>query len=277
MGRLLLALLGVNAFEQGESVVAALKHKHSFVDQGEYSCPLTGSQPFARDEEANFCSGWIRGVCCSSELLAALQPVVQDAARRHAPTCPGCAKNWEAAVCALACSPEVVQPSPQAFRAVLSVDFCEEFDSSCESVQSRGYDLATGGCARAVALVSQFFGPTELELVHRSSLDIRASTQNCERERRPRFSAGFVQLTPQVEVGPFVPARHRGSDQMASILVFALYSALSTFGALVTVYALGSLLVRRCRQVEVLPQKEPVGLGDFQWDTVQRPMAVARL
>jgi hypothetical protein len=253
-GRLaILFLWPTAAFESVEAVVMAMKHylppgqkakvrapyaRHPFVLPGQVAsvpsttCGLTGEEPAEEKvdpQESSFfdhssralCAGWSRDVCCSKELLAALEPVVMAEAS-HA--CTGCAKNLEAAVCTLVCSPEAVQPSAKAFSAQLTTAYCEAAQDACDKVNP---------CERAVDLVSQFFGPITLDLVASSPLATVPPYESCETSNEGQGLLGR---------GSTIPSHHRSSLYVMSIWREATSSVIITSVIVLGLYCVAMFL-----------------------------------
>jgi hypothetical protein len=252
-GRLaILFLWPITAFESVEAVVMAMKHyfppgekakrgaphaRRSFVlpavaSAPSTTCGLTGEEPaeekvdplesslFDHSSSA-LCAGWSRDVCCSKELLAALEPVVMAEASH---TCTGCAKNLEAAVCTLVCSPEAVQPSAKAFSAQLTSAYCEAAQDACDKVNP---------CERAVDLVSQFFGPITLDLVASAPLATIPPYESCESSNEGQGLFGR---------GSAIPSHHRSSLYVMNIWREATSSVMITSVIVLGLYCVGVFL-----------------------------------
>lgn len=250
-GRLFLLLcssLHVVAFESVEAVVAALisnafsslthatTHPKQLLLTGvsqEVSsafCGLTGEEPFEAEGEpvgsavgggpGLLCAGWTRGVCCSADLLTALQPAILA---QSATNCPGCTQNLEAAVCAIACSPELVRPSAQAFKAELSSGYCVKAASACDEVNP---------CEKAVEIMSNFFGPIELSIVGQSSVGMVPPAETCE----------FTDDSHVMGGKRVIPSQHRSSRHVMTIWREASNHALTTFVFVLVLYCVGLLL-----------------------------------
>jgi hypothetical protein len=252
-GRLVILFLWpAAAFESVEAVVMAMKHyfpagdkakaraphaRRSLVLTGVAStpsttCGLTGEEPAEEkvDPQASsffdhssraLCAGWSRDVCCSKELLAALEPVVMAEASH---TCTGCARNLEATVCTLVCSPEAVQPSAKAFSAQLTTAYCEAAQDACDKVNP---------CERAVDLVSQFFGPITLDLVASSPLATVPPYESCESSNEGQGLLGR---------GSTIPSHHRSSLYVMNIWREATSSVMITVVIVMCIYCVGMFM-----------------------------------
>jgi len=218
--------------------VHAAHPRHSFVLPGVASvpsttCGLTGEEPAEEKvdpQESSFfdhasgalCAGWSRDVCCSRELLAALEPVVRAESGR---ACTGCAKNLEATVCTLVCSPEAVQPSAKAFSAQLTTAYCEAAQDACDKVNP---------CEKAVDLVSQFFGPITLDLVASTPLATVPPYESCESSSAGQGLIGQKRST--------IPSHHRSSIYVMSIWREATSSVMITSVVVTCLYCVGMFL-----------------------------------
>jgi hypothetical protein len=253
-GRLVILFLWpIAAFESVEAVVMAMKHyfppggkgkgraphaRHSTVLPPEVAsspsttCGLTGEEPAEEKvdpQESSFfdhssralCAGWSRDVCCSKELLAALEPVVVAEAS-HA--CTGCAKNLEAAVCTLVCSPEAVQPSAKAFSAQLTTAYCEAAQDACDKVNP---------CERAVDLVSQFFGPITLDLVASAPFATIPPYESCDVSNEGQGLLGR---------GSTIPSHHRSSLYVMNIWREATSGFMITMVVVMGIYCVAIFL-----------------------------------
>lgn len=238
----LLLLYGAAAFDSVETVVSTMKHVFTSKPPAGHvhasgplllpgvsvsqsaTCGLTGEEPIVEREEhakpGGLCSGWSRGVCCSHELLGALEDVV----RNEESGCVGCKQNLEATVCALVCSPEAVRPSAKQFSAELSAAFCETAQDACEKISP---------CEKAVDIVSQFFGPISLDLVTNSPLSIVPPAEACEGSENSAagtWNEGWRRT---------IPNQHRSSIYVMPIWREATSHALTTLVLVMVAYCVG--------------------------------------
>lgn len=242
--RLLLWLGYAAAFESVEAVVSAMQKAVTSQPQKRAPlllgvstemtpgfCGLTGEEPFEAEPGGTMCSGWSRGVCCSAELLTALQPALAQAS----PSCPGCTANLEAAVCALACAPEAVRPSAKTFAAELPAAYCEAAKAACDQVSP---------CEAAVNILSNFFGPIELHTVL-EPLSMVPPADACEATPTRELTMGGKRT---------IPSQHRANVHVMSIWREASSNALTTLVVVIFGYCM-VLLVGFVRAQEVQAKK----------------------
>jgi hypothetical protein len=270
-----LLLYGATAFDSVETVVSTMKHVFTskplpghgqatepLLLAGVYAsqsatCGLTGEEPILEGEErhspsSGLCSGWSRGVCCSTELLSALEGVV----RAEHSECVGCNQNLEATVCALVCSPEAVRPSSKQFSAELSAAFCETAQDACEKINP---------CERAVDIVSQFFGPISLNLVTNSPLSIVPPAEACEGSETDGEILGRRRT---------IPNQHRSSIYVMPIWREATSHALTTLVLVMVVYCVGLVVSFSKREAS---RKQLPALSLIGADALRPRLDVARL
>lgn len=153
----------------------------------------------------DFCAEWMHGVCCRERELARLNAVWQVIKNDLAP-CSGCVANAEAALCAMACSPEVTKtaedPASSAVQVTLPKSFCEHLESSCAS-------LPTGG--KGPTCVNEFFDDPLFMLLHNHSS--RGKTPHVVSTDATSVEPVANSCTAPAQHHHGVPARHRHQEK----------------------------------------------------------------